>query len=233
MTQPVPATPLPIPAQATLRPIEHPDMSALLTHFCHRARPQSMVPPQITSLTVQQRLESILWEGQLRAFVTYSGGDPAVCMTEATVPGLQFLMSRRAYQPWGLVLDRQSVYDVGGGPVWYTRPNEYWAVRDVSNRVRTWAVRLEAGSSDFLEEREWRVPVDPTPPIPNVPLTVLRIAAVLVGDAQWTPTRLIVRPSPATGVPEYGPAVPGVLCGVPRWWWSAAGQQLYQLPPLA
>lgn len=64
------------------------------------------------------RLESILWESRLRAFVTYSGGAPAVCFTEATVNGINVLTGRRAYQPCGLVFDRQRVYDVRGGPVW-------------------------------------------------------------------------------------------------------------------
>jgi hypothetical protein len=184
-------------------------------------------------MRVEQRLESILWEGRLRAFVTYSGGDPAVCVTAATIAGLKFLIRQRWHQPWGLVFDRQSVYDAGGGPVWYARPEEYGKLRDVSSRVRSWTVRLEPGSSDFLEEQEWRIPVEPSLPDPNVPLTALRIAAVLVGNPNWTPTRLQIRPSPETGIPEYGPAVPGYVKDVPRWWWDPQASDLYLLPPLA
>jgi hypothetical protein len=110
-------------------------------------------------MTAPQRLESILWQSRLRAFVTYSGGDPAICLTEATLPGLGFLIGRRSYQPWGLVLDRQSVFDAGGGPVWYARPEEYYSVQKISSRVKSWLVRLEPGSSDWLEEQEWRVPI--------------------------------------------------------------------------
>jgi hypothetical protein len=207
-------------------------MSPYLTHFCDRARPQSYVPDAIVSMTGQQRLESILWEGQFRAFVTYSGGDPAVCLTEATPAGLKFLINRRWYQPWGLVLDRQSVYDTGGGPVWYARPEEYRTMREVSGRVRSWTVRLEPGSSDFLEEREWRIPVSGAVPTPHVPLSGVRIQALLVGEPTWMPTRMAMRPSLETGVPEYGPALPGCLSGVSRWWCNPTDGELYQLPPL-
>ncbi len=127
MTQP-PPTPLVqavSAARPTLMPVEHPDLSAVLTHFCDRARPQAAgIPAEITSMAAPQRLASILWESRLRAFVTYSGGDPAICLTEVTLNGLNFLIRERHYQPWGLVFDRQSVYDAGGGPVWYARPDE-------------------------------------------------------------------------------------------------------------
>lgn len=146
MTQPPPLVQSAPTARPILRPVEHPDLSPVLTHFCHRARPQAGIPAEITSMAAPQRLASILWESRLRAFVTYSGGDPAICLTAATLHGLNFLIGRRHYQPWGLVFDRQSVYDAGGGPVWYARPDEYYSVRQISSRVQSWLVRLEPGS---------------------------------------------------------------------------------------
>jgi hypothetical protein len=135
MPQPPPA-PLAHLTRPVLRPVEHPDLSPVLTHFCDRARPQAGIPNAIISMAAPQRLASILWESRLRAFVTYSGGDPATCLTEATLNGLNFLIGRRNYQPWGLVFDRQSVYDAGGGPVWYARSDEYYSVRQISSRVQ-------------------------------------------------------------------------------------------------
>ena len=132
----------------------------MLTHFCYRNRPQPSVPPEIQGMTAQQRLESILWQGKLWGFTTFSGGVPAVCFTEATLNGLNFMIGRRFYRPWGLVFDRQSIYDAGGGPVWYARPDEYQFLRglcesgQVDSRLQSWLVRLD-GSSDWLEEREW------------------------------------------------------------------------------
>jgi len=133
-------------------------MSPLITHFCHRARPQA-VPAEVASLDAPGRLESILWSGGLRAFVTYSGGDPAVCFTEATIAGLNFVIGKRGYQPWALVFHRQSVYDAGGGPVWYARPDEHARLREFGNdRMRAWAVRLEAEGGRHRPRRPagWR-----------------------------------------------------------------------------
>jgi hypothetical protein len=211
--------------------VQHPDLSSVLTHFCDRARPQTYVPTEITSMSASQRLESILWSSQLLAFVTYSGGDPAVCLTEATVSGLNFLIGQRSYRPWGLVFDRQSVYDTGGGPVWYARPDEVRAVQQVSSRVQSWLVRLEPGSSDWLEEREWRIPVPPT--TPAVPLQQLRLVAVLVGDQNWRPIRQAWVPDPATGQLVIAPAVPGILKSVPAWWWDPTARELRQVSPFA
>lgn len=91
-----------LPSAGALRQVERPDLSALLTHFCSRGRPLGAgVPPDVHAMSVSDRLRSILWEQRLRAFVTYSGGDSAVCLTEATLAGLQFLIGKRGYQPWG------------------------------------------------------------------------------------------------------------------------------------
>jgi hypothetical protein len=120
-------------------------MSALITHFCDRARPQR-VPDDVLALTAPNRLATILWQGRRLAFVTDSGGDPACCFTEATVAGLESLIGHRGFQPWALVFDRQSVYDAGGGPVWYARQAEYNALPALGSRVQSWSVGLDAGS---------------------------------------------------------------------------------------
>jgi hypothetical protein len=211
MTQP-PPTPLAQVPRPALRPVEHPDLSPVLTHFCDRTRPQNSIPAQIRSMAAPQRLESILWESRLKAFVTYSGGDPAICLTEATLNGLNFMIGRSHYQPWGLVFDRQSVYDAGGGPVWYARPDEYFSLGRISSRVQSWLVRLEPGSSDWLEEREWRIPLSATAaPEPALPLQALRLVALLVGNQNWLPTHVglsrATQPTKFTG-PSYPASSP-------------------------
>jgi hypothetical protein len=68
MNQPPPPLVQAAPAiRPTLRSVEHPDLSPVLTHFCDRARPQAGIPAEITSMTAPQRLASILWESRLRA----------------------------------------------------------------------------------------------------------------------------------------------------------------------
>lgn len=208
-------------------------MSTLITHFCDRARPQSYLPVDILRMTAPDRLASILWEGRLRSFTTYSGGDPATCFTEATIAGLEFLIRVRCYQPWGLVFERQSIYEAGGGPVWYARQSEYAQIHKLGPRAQAWAVRLEAGSSDFLEEREWRIPVAPiSPGEPAVLLRGLPLVALLVGDPHWRPIRQgYVQPS-GTQQQVWGPLLPSTVLHVPLWWWDPAKPQLWQLPPL-
>ena len=216
-----------------LRQVEHPDLSPLLTHFCSRGRPLGgEVPPDVRGISAPDRLGSILWEQQLRAFVTYSGGDPAVCLTESTLAGLHFLIGKRGYQPWGLVFDRQSVYDAGGGPVWHARPEQYRALGERDPVLRSWAVRLDPGS-DWLEEREWRIVRAAAVPARRsaVGLGELRIVALIVGDQAWTGARWGEMVAGATGRPAWGNYFPPLLAGVPRWWWNPAAAQLQYLPP--
>jgi hypothetical protein len=219
---PLPSAPLARPRDV-LRPVQHPDLSGVLTHFCYRNRPQPSVRPEIQGMTAQQRLESILWQGKLWAFTTFSGGVPAVCFTEATLNGLNFMIGRRFYRPWGLVFDRQSIYDAGGGPVWYARSDEYQFLRglcesgQVDSRLQSWLVRLD-GSSDWLEEREWRIPLFTAPYEPALQLQALGLKALLVGDPDWSPA--------------HSGLLPQIVIGVPRWWSNPADGLLYSLPPL-
>jgi len=174
-------------------------------------------------MTAQQRLESILWEGKLWGFTTFSGGVPAVCFSEATLDGMNFMIGRRFYGPWGLVFDRQSIYDAGGGPVWYARPNEHQFLRglcesgQVNSRLQSWLVRLD-GSSDWLEEREWRIPLLTEGYEPALLLQALGLTALLVGDPDWSPA--------------HSGLLPQIVAGIPRWWSNPADGLLYSLPPL-
>jgi hypothetical protein len=219
---PLPSAPLARPRDV-LRPVQHPDLSSVLTHFCYRNRPQPSVPPGIQGMTAQQRLESILWQGKLWGFTTFSGGVPAACFTEATLNGLNFMIGRRLYWPWGLVFDRQSIYDAGGGPVWYARPDEYQFLRGLcesgqaDRRLQSWLVRLD-GSSDWTEEREWRIPLLTEPYEPALQLQALSLNALLVGDPDWSPA--------------HSGLLPQIVAGVPRWWSNPADGLLYSLPPL-
>jgi hypothetical protein len=60
---------------------------------------------------------------------------PRRLLHEATLDDLNFMIGRRFYQPWGLVFGRQSIYDAGGGPVWYARPDDA-VYRQIDPRTR-------------------------------------------------------------------------------------------------
>jgi hypothetical protein len=224
---------IPLQRPGKLRRVESPDLSPVLTHFCGRGRMTGRdVPPDISRLTPCERLESILWEGQLRAFVTYSGGDPAVCFTEATVAGLKFLLRHRGYQPWGLLIERQTVFDAGGGPVWHARQEQCRMLSELDSRIRSWVVRFDSGS-DWLEEREWRIVRDAradSPPV--IRLNELRLLALLVGDEKWTGARIANCVPVGGSQARRGTYFPPGVGGVPRWRWNPVTADLESLPPL-
>lgn len=218
-----PAPLLPSAPPALLRPVEHPELSPILTHFCGRGRSDGPhVPQEIKVMSARDRLTSILWQRTLRTFVTFSGGAPAVCFTEALLPGLQFMIQRRGYQPWGLVFLRQAIYDSGGGPAWHARPQQYEVLKQ-DPHLRSWAVRLEAGSSDWLEEREWRIVRQG-----DVSLDELRPAGLLVGDLSWTGARWVH----ISGQAAPGWYFPPLAADLPRLYWNAQTGSLESAPPL-
>ncbi|MEY9912821.1 hypothetical protein ABIA35_009088 [Catenulispora sp. MAP12-49] len=174
-----------------LRPAEHPDLSDSLTHFTGRARESAMVAQSIRELSPKERLDSILTTGELWPSVTYSGGLPAVCFTESTFAGLEYLIGEQGFQPWGLVLDRQWVFDQGGAPVWHFRSQYEAEVRGLSPRLQTWAVRLDSNPdrpSDWLHEREWRIPCESG--VEALVIDPAAVRTVIVGDPSWRPNEV-------------------------------------------
>lgn len=214
-------------ASPRLRQVEHPDLAATLVHFVMRGRgPSPRVPDHITAMDAEQRLASILRQDSITAFHTFTG-NPAVCMTECSWAGLEFLINRRGYQPWGLMFDRQAVFDTGGGPVWYVRDEEMDELPPTS-RLRRWAVRL-GRNSDWLEEREWRVPrsarADGSPP--TISLTELGLFGVIVGDRDWwcpVPSRDVAGTEPPW-LEQYDDA----LRGLEKYWWDPDAESLLKV----
>jgi len=211
-----------------LRPVEHPELSPILTHFCGRGRPDGPhVPQDIQFMNAHTRLTSILWQQTLRTFVTFSGGDPATCFTEAKLEGLQFMIQRRGYQPWGLLFQRQHVYDAGGGPAWHARQEQFKALKQDAH-LRSWAVRLQAGSSEWLEEREWRIVRHS-----DVSLLELRPAGLIVGDPSWTGAQWVHFPGQPTPGYYFPPLAGGLLgcTGTPPSRNSSGWTRCFQLTP--
>ena len=77
----------------------------------------------------------------------------------------------------------------GGWPVWYIRDEIRGDLApNVEDRILTWLVRLSAepgDRSDWLHEREWRVPCPPDNPQTSIHLNDL--VAILVGAEDWMP----------------------------------------------
>jgi len=175
----------------SLWPLEHagPAQSEWLIHFC--ARPPGTGVSQFLSADVarqtpQQRLDNILWEQRLCGSVVFGATQPTICLSESPLDHFRWLLAARQFHRGGLLLSRQWVYDVGGGPVWYTRGDQYAAL---AYHQRSWAVRLDttsAAKSDWLHEREWRIPVPQSNPA--LVLGAGAVSAILIGDLTWQPT---------------------------------------------
>lgn len=207
-------------------PAGHPGVSDVLAHLCGRAR-QDGLPADVTSMAPQDRLSAILWTANLRGFPPYGGVDPVVSFTESRPEGLAYLIREKSWAPWGIVLDRDSVFELGGGPVWYVRGDMWNAVTTSSlASVRSWFVRLQPGESEWLHEREWRMPTE------RLELSMSRVQAVIVGDPYWSPgTQTELGTNEMTGKMGWREEPPHLVQGVPRWWWNAVQGRFDVLPP--
>lgn len=159
-----------------LRRYDLPDIGDHVIHFTGRAGKRINVDPAILNLPAQERLLHILVDGVVRGFETFSAGAPVVCLTESTKPAVTKLISERRYEPCGIGFSKQLVFDRGGGPALYVRGDEWPTVADaVPQPVRSRLVRFWPGAqadpgevlpeyllgtSEWLHEREWRVPTE-------------------------------------------------------------------------
>lgn len=163
-----------------------------LIHFCGRspgASTTACVPAAIANQTPWQRLDNILWEQRLLGFPPFGAeaGLPVVSLSESPPAHLQWLLSTRRWPPWGIIFNRQYVYDVGGGPVWQVRTTQYMTL---SLEQRQWAARFDTtpgNKSDWLHEREWRIPL--APGYAGVPLGTDNVVGILMGDPTWQPSQ--------------------------------------------
>jgi hypothetical protein len=185
------------------------------------------VPPYIQGLTAEQRLDSILWEQRIWGFPPF-GRDvvqPMVCFSESPPNHLEWLLHGQGWPPWGVILLRQWVYTKGGGPVWYARPDEY---NSLTPTQRAWAVRFEATAgqrSDWVQEREWRIPVPPADPALH--LARGDVFAVLVGNPMWQPGTSYW--PPPTGMRSV-PAAHPLLGSFQRWFWEPTERRFMAWP---
>jgi len=209
---------------APLRPIAHPGQSDVLVHFTSRGRPTAS--NRFADLTAEQRLTAIMEQQTLIASPPYRSSTPVVCLSESGPDGVAALIRGSGWAPWGVVLDRQWVWDQGGGPVWYVRDDLDADVRDrLGGTTDAWLVRTEPGHSDWLHEREWRIPRSWADP--SLHLDETAVVALLVGDPRWG-TGLVhtMDVSPFTGgmaeVLQTHTPYP-----VPRWWWD--GSELHEI----
>jgi len=168
------------------------------------------------------RLGQILWNFNLVGSAPYGASSPAISFTESRVEDLEYLLARGYFDPWGVVVYRADVFDAGGAPVWSVRSD---VLPQVPEHLRVWAARLEPGESEWLHEREWRIPAQ------RIGFPPLRLVALIVGDLNWAPYAHEQVVSPYSGKLSYLWRAPPMAAQVPRWYWDASQQRLLTLQP--
>lgn len=171
----------------------------------------------------ERRLANILLARELWAQPTYySRGYPVVCMTAANLTQIAALIRGGMYEPWGLILSREWVYEQGGGPALYMRPEEkvaLWNASDLPWQLRARVITLDPVTGDWEHEREWRIPYDARNSSAQLGLTEGAVIGLMTGSHGWSGTS----PSPdfawTTTLPRYvwNPALSDGVSAM-GWW---------------
>jgi hypothetical protein len=152
-----------------------PDLADHVIHFAGRNGKRINVDPEIEGLPADERLVRIVADQRIRAFQTFRAGAPVVCMTESTKAAVTTLIRDRRYTPCGIGFSKQFVFERDGGPALYVRGDEWPSVSEIPQPLRSRVVRFWPGAeaehplpdylatpSEWLQEREWRMPGDLT-----------------------------------------------------------------------
>lgn len=169
----------------------HPDLPDTLVHFTGRPRGQNDEPPDFARGTAEERMVNILHGGVLRGAPDFWADAPVICFSEVTEAARRVMLrdgnsKRGAYEPWGLVLDRQRLIAAGARPVLYLSSEEMRQTRQLPTLLRNRRVRYDPGLSDWLHEREWRLCFEPGQ-TPELAITPELVVGVIVGRQGWMP----------------------------------------------
>jgi hypothetical protein len=152
-----------------------PDLADHVIHFTGRKGRRTNVDERIEQLSAQARLLYILLDRKVRGFETFGSTAPVVCLTESTRAAVTALIGADRYEPCGIGFSKQFAFERKGGPALYVRGDEWPSVGALPHPLRSRVVRFWpgadldteesllphlSGTSEWLHEREWRVPGD-------------------------------------------------------------------------
>lgn len=169
----------------------------------------------MANLNAERRLASILRTGELRAFPAHgTDGVSVIGASDVSPADLQAafrtgLNTRGPFEPWALVLDRETTWAAGARPVLYADYGEREVVRAAlearaSGRgALVQRIDINMYRSDWTHEREWRWIAHAGRD--SLPVWAF-IKAVIVGTSGWMPPRLRTNADAER---------------VRRWWWVA------------
>lgn len=172
-----------------LSPTSHPDFNEVVVHFTGR---------RCTGEEASRRLVRVVEAGGILATIPYGNDLGAACFTESTVRGVSWLIAQRHFLPYGIAFTKAFLFANGGAPAIVVRGDEWKHVRNLPPELRARAIRLWPGAtadpgealpphlqtrSEWLGEREWRVPADSG--TPAIRFETDDIAFLVVPDAGW------------------------------------------------
>ncbi|MFD8439963.1 hypothetical protein ACFV2I_33350 [Streptomyces microflavus] len=178
----------------------HPDLPDVLVHFTGRPRRKNEKPPipDFAHGSAEDRLVSILHGGALRGNKTHWAEDrPVACFSEITQEARRIMLRdgvrRGPYPPWGLMLDRTKLIEIGARPALYVSRLEYESMKnEMSARTYSRCVVYDprpfyGQPTDWLFEREWRL-VFGAKGTPELDLAQEGlVTGVITGRPGWTP----------------------------------------------
>jgi hypothetical protein len=140
---------------------ERPDLTPYLIHLTKK----------LAKRTALENLISILQDGVIKrtdSFIknaTHGSGVKAACFMDVPFAALKYVCSSKnaeRYQPYGVVVQKRSVYQQGGRPVLYLSDKEREKLK-IPLRQLWRVVALEYDKKedtwiDWQHEREWRCP---------------------------------------------------------------------------
>lgn len=178
----------------TFSPIHHPDFNEVVVHFTGR---------RCSSEEAARRLLQVLDSGTIVASIPYGNDLGAACFTESTVRGVSWLISTNHFVPYGIAFTKSFVFTHGGAPAIVIRGDEWNHVRMLPPKLRARTIRLWPGAdaevgetlpphlqtrSEWLGEREWRVPANAGSAA--ITFTTDDISFLVVPDAEWIKTQV-------------------------------------------
>ena len=110
-------------------------------------------------------LKKILYEGSLKGTSNWTYGKDCVCFTEAPIQEFNSIFSlvaiaasekeRPRYEPYGVAVSKKWLFEQGGRPVIYDKPDKLEALPE--NHKYRFVPYDPMQGIDFTWEREWRI----------------------------------------------------------------------------
>lgn len=165
------------------------DLGSLLFHFTQHPKVTVEIEQGTAKLYLSAHprsvLEKIASEGCLRGSSTYiKGSYQCVCFTESPITEIAALFRlsnaasntgmRPRYEPYGVAVKKEWLYERGGRPVIYQSDAEFDALPEA---IRYRHVRYEPNNGiDFTWEREWRIKIEELKLEPSAAVFILPTA---------------------------------------------------------